>query len=151
MQIEKIYDFVEDKICKIEANLQNVDERSANANDKEAERAGAMQQAQDLFKQFEDFARAEIQVLRDVGEFKTFTIAFYGETNAGKSTIIESLRLYFNEATKQEQRAKFKQNYQMLEKMQENITRLENELKILQEKYALANSNVASMGGFYRK
>ena len=89
---------------------------------------------------------AEIQVLRDVGEFKTFTIAFYGETNAGKSTIIESLRLYFNEATKQEQRVKFYENHQILEKMQGNIARLENELKILEKKYASTSSKTGFMG-----
>lgn len=144
MQIEKIYDFVEDKIGRIEANLQNVDERSANANDKKAERVDAMQQAQALFKQFEDSARAEIQVLRDVGEFKTFTIAFYGETNAGKSTIIESLRLYFNEATKQEQRVKFEQNHQSYSKILENlhndIKDNSSELTILEERQNL-NAN----------
>lgn len=31
-----------------------------------------------------------------------FTIAFFGETNAGKSTIIESLRILFNESSRQE-------------------------------------------------
>ncbi len=30
-------------------------------------------------------------------EWEKFTIAFFGETNAGKSTIIESLRILFNE------------------------------------------------------
>lgn len=148
--MEKIYDFVEDKLSKVHLNLQKIDERNVG---KEQNKAKALKEAERIFKECEVKAHKEIKDLKSVGEFKTFTIAFYGETNAGKSTIIESLRLYFNEATKQKQRAKFKQNYQMLEKMQENITRLENELKILQEKYALANSNAASIGGggFYRK
>lgn len=33
-------------------------------------------------------------------EWDTFTIAFFGETNAGKSTIIESLRILFDEESR---------------------------------------------------
>lgn len=46
--------------------------------------------------------------LRKNIEWNTFTIAFYGETNAGKSTIIEILRIMLNEPTKIEEQNKFK-------------------------------------------
>ena len=38
-----------------------------------------------------------IDELERDGEFEKFTIAFFGQTNAGKSTIIEALRILFNE------------------------------------------------------
>ena len=36
-------------------------------------------------------------------EFEKFTIAFFGQTNAGKSTIIEALRILFNEDSREKQ------------------------------------------------
>ena len=38
-----------------------------------------------------------IDELERDGEFEKFSIAFFGQTNAGKSTIIEALRILFNE------------------------------------------------------
>lgn len=45
----------------------------------------------------------EINSLETNSEWEKFTIAFFGETNAGKSTIIESLRIIFNEKERQKQ------------------------------------------------
>lgn len=46
--------------------------------------------------------------LKRNAEWDYFTIAFFGETNAGKSTLIEVLRLLFAEKTKKEMQDKFK-------------------------------------------
>ncbi|MEW9681458.1 hypothetical protein [Pseudomonas sp. TE50-2] len=43
----------------------------------------------------------EIAYLEKHAEWENFTIAFFGETNAGKSTIIESLRILFEEQKRQ--------------------------------------------------
>lgn len=43
----------------------------------------------------------ELLQLETQAEWDTFTLAFFGETNAGKSTIIESLRILFNEESRQ--------------------------------------------------
>ncbi|MFJ5337400.1 hypothetical protein ACIPTZ_21080 [Pectobacterium sp. CHL-2024] len=43
----------------------------------------------------------EISYLEEHAEWDKFTIAFFGETNAGKSTIIESLRILFEEKKRQ--------------------------------------------------
>jgi len=43
----------------------------------------------------------ELQQLKTQAEWDTFTLAFFGETNAGKSTIIESLRILFKEESRQ--------------------------------------------------
>ena len=40
-------------------------------------------------------------------EWDTFTIAFYGETNAGKSSIIETLRILLNESSKENKHREF--------------------------------------------
>jgi hypothetical protein len=52
---------------------------------------------------------AKLNELEKHAEWNTFTIALYGETNAGKSTIIETLRILLGEATKKQQQAKFNQ------------------------------------------
>lgn len=44
---------------------------------------------------------SELHQLKTHAEWDTFTLAFFGETNAGKSTIIESLRILFNEESRQ--------------------------------------------------
>lgn len=43
---------------------------------------------------------SELEYLERNVEWNTFTIAFFGETNAGKSTIIESLRILFDEESR---------------------------------------------------
>lgn len=48
-----------------------------------------------------------INSLEENSEWNTFTIAFYGETNAGKSTLIESLRIFLNEHKKIEEHKLF--------------------------------------------
>ena len=44
---------------------------------------------------------SELHQLETQAEWDTFTLAFFGETNAGKSTIIESLRILFKEESRQ--------------------------------------------------
>lgn len=41
--------------------------------------------------------KAAVESLEQDSEFEKFTIAFFGATNAGKSTIIETLRILFDE------------------------------------------------------
>jgi hypothetical protein len=49
----------------------------------------------------------DVEWLRKLSRRKEFTLAFYGETNAGKSTLIECLRILLGEDTKKEQRDTF--------------------------------------------
>ena len=44
----------------------------------------------------------ELGMLQEHAEWDKFTIAFFGETNAGKSTIIESLRILFDEESRRQ-------------------------------------------------
>ncbi|KJV35677.1 hypothetical protein [Luteibacter yeojuensis] len=56
----------------------------------------------------------DVEWLRKHSRTKDFTLAFYGETNAGKSTLIECLRILLGERTKKEQRAAFMKLQQQL-------------------------------------
>ena len=51
--------------------------------------------------------KSEIRALEENAEWNTFVMAFYGETNAGKSTIIETLRIILKERSKVKERELF--------------------------------------------
>ncbi|GAA9308625.1 hypothetical protein TH0279_08450 [Helicobacter pylori] len=69
------------------------------------------QKALELFKNLESESLKELESLKNNEEWEKFTIAFYGETGAGKSTLIECLRLFFKEPGKMNQQERFKRLY----------------------------------------
>lgn len=79
----------------------------------------------------------ELDQLKTHAEWDMFTMAFFGETNAGKSTIIESLRILFKEESRQ---ALLEQNAHDLVKYEkalaEHIDRLREGLNAVYEEYA---------------
>ncbi|GAA8452771.1 hypothetical protein HpBT236_09340 [Helicobacter pylori] len=86
---------------KIFENTDGGDERLRKFN----------QKALELFKNLESESLKELESLKNNEEWEKFTIAFYGETGAGKSTIIECLRLFFKEPGKMDQQERFKRLY----------------------------------------
>ena len=73
------------------------------------ELAEAMKVAREEFKKFKIESDAVLRDLDINAEWDAFTIALYGETNAGKSTVIETLRIMMGEKTKKTQQRKFLQ------------------------------------------
>lgn len=69
------------------------------------------QEALELFKNLESESLKELESLKNNEKWEKFTIAFYGETGAGKSTLIECLRLFFKEPSKMDQQECFKRLY----------------------------------------
>ncbi|GAA6843248.1 hypothetical protein HpHNI32_11140 [Helicobacter pylori] len=69
------------------------------------------QKALEVFKNLESESLRELESLKNNEEWEKFTIAFYGETGAGKSTLIECLRLFFKELGKMDQQERFKRLY----------------------------------------
>ncbi|GAA8681877.1 hypothetical protein oki272_07940 [Helicobacter pylori] len=86
---------------KIFENTDGADERLREFN----------QKALEEFKNLESESLKELESLKNNGEWEKFTIAFYGETGAGKSTLIECLRLFFKEPGKMDQQERFKWLY----------------------------------------
>lgn len=100
-QSNLIYEQIQQKINSIIVNLgeQNSDGRIAE------DISLALKNLNILNDKIQD----EYEKLKASGEWKRFTIAFYGETNAGKSTFIEALRLILKEPKKLESQIKFKE------------------------------------------
>lgn len=86
------------------AVLNTLETQSANV-----ELSNAIQTARNSFAQLKIESDIILQELDKNAEWDALTIALYGETNAGKSTIIETLRILMGEKTKQEQQQKFRQ------------------------------------------
>ncbi len=64
-----------------------------------------------MFQKLEFESLKELESLKNNEEWENFTIAFYGETGAGKSTLIECLRMFFKERSKVVQQERFKRLY----------------------------------------
>lgn len=117
LEPNKIFDFVIDKVEAMKSHAQSISDDSVGASSDESAsgeskaRKEQLAKAQELLQRFESSAIKSAEDYKNVAEFDTYTIAFYGETNAGKSTIIEALRIYFGEESKQNERAKFDEFY----------------------------------------
>lgn len=70
------------------------------------------QQLTNIRNQFSD----EINFLEKNSEWDKFTIAFFGETNAGKSTILEALKILHDEKNRREQIEQEENSIRKLEK-----------------------------------
>ncbi|EEC23265.1 hypothetical protein HP9810_7g57 [Helicobacter pylori 98-10] len=102
--MKNIYSDVEKSIKDLQKIFENIDggdERLRAFN----------QEALEKFKKLESESLKELESLKNNGEWEKFTIAFYGETGAGKSTLIECLRLFFKELGKMDQQERFKRLY----------------------------------------
>lgn len=101
--------------------LQHLDTASAEMTSLKIDNREGQAKLADITQKIQDIRvnfNEELLFLEDHAEWEKFTLAFFGETNAGKSTIIESLRILFDEGSR---RALLKQN-------QGDITKFSNEI-----------------------
>lgn len=106
----------------------------------EDKQRGAPHIANDMLRNVEQELHRRIQALQQNAEWKTFTVAFCGEHNAGKSTLVECLRILFKESSKQEQHKAF-------HALQKHFGLYENDLQMLDqqaEKYTQRLEDIQS-------
>ncbi len=115
-------------------NLQNIFKNTDNENERLKK---FNQEALEVFQKLEFESLKELESLKNNEEWENFTIAFYGETGAGKSTLIECLRLFFKEQSKVVQQERFKRLYSNYQNNYQNDERKKqailNELHSLQD------------------
>ena len=80
--------------------------------------------------------------LKNLSEWDVFTIAVYGETNAGKSTLIETLRILLNEDSKARQSATFRNLAQGLDQDGDQSIQVQKEIQLLEIKSMEAQSAI---------
>ncbi len=95
----------------VKASIENLQNIFKNADDKDEKLKKFNQEALKVFQKLERESLKELESLKNNEEWENFTIAFYGETGAGKSTLIECLRLFFKERSKMDQQERFRQLY----------------------------------------
>lgn len=67
------------------------------------------QQGREVLAKLHEQIHEQLSILDKYAEWDTYTIALYGETNAGKSTIVETLRILFGEEGKKQSQLEFKE------------------------------------------
>jgi len=139
------------------SEVENILEKLTTESNNE-KLSAAKNNAINILKQFQEKITSHIHHLEKNAEWDKFTIAFYGETNAGKSTIIETIRILMKESTKINDQKEFhslKHRYGITE---ENIASLqqavaqsdalmkeiERELKATQENNATDRAQLES-------
>ncbi len=95
----------------VKANIENLQNIFKNTDNENERLKKSNQEALEVFQQLESKSLKELESLKNNEEWENFTIAFYGETGAGKSTLIECLRLFFREQSKMDQQECFRRLY----------------------------------------
>lgn len=113
-----------------------------------------LQESKKLFESFRSGFAEQAAELEQNTQWDSFSIAFYGETNAGKSTLIEALRIYFKEPSKLEQQERFKDRWTHLQERLVGIKdmeqKLHNELEAMrQELEELEKAYEQDRAGFW--
>ncbi|RVY47650.1 GTPase [Helicobacter pylori] len=122
-------------------NLQNIFKNTDNENERLKE---SNQEALEVFQKLESESLKELESLKKNEEWENFTIAFYGETGAGKSTLIECLRMFFKEQSKVVQQERFKRLYSNYQKNYQNDER--NKQAVLNELHSLQDGAIIGDG-----
>ncbi len=122
-------------------DLQNI---FKNADDKDEKLKRFNQEALEVFQKLESESLKELESLKNNEEWENFTIAFYGETGAGKSTLIECLRMFFKEQSKVVQQERFKRLYSNYQENYQNDER--NKQAILNELHSLQDGAIIGDG-----
>lgn len=112
---------------KIEKLLLTLESESTDSEIEEYQN-----QAKNKLNSLHQTLQKTLQSLEKNAEWDVFTIAFYGETNAGKSTLIETLRILLNEKTKLQERDNYVKALDEYRQMELKSAELRNNLDDLE-------------------
>lgn len=107
----RLYSDVSENIARALADIGELKVENKEGQQQLGKMTLELQRIQQSFSQ-------ELAFLEEHAEWDRFTLAFFGETNAGKSTLIESMRILFKEQSRQ----------QLLEQNEHDLARFEQAL-----------------------
>ena len=116
----KIYNFILTKVKELREHVLKMQLSDREVKEKQGE-------IKDGLDSIVNKLEKKIKELENNSEWDRFTVAFYGETNAGKSTLIETLRIMLNEKEKLKDREKYKE-------IEEHINSLKNQKVVYDDK-----------------
>lgn len=108
---EKFSSLYTDVSASIAAAMTDIEELKVEHKGGKQELGNMMDKLRAIQARFD----GELSLLEKHSEWDKFTIAFFGETNAGKSTIIESLRILLKEDSRQQLLQQTAQNLESFE------------------------------------
>lgn len=116
-----VYQQINDELSLIIAELKNASDDDAlnQAREEALQRLGQHRTA--LYERLAE--------LEKNAEWNTFTIAFYGETGAGKSTLIETLRILLQEPGKRASQQAFRKLREQYGVTEDNLQRLQQDIE----------------------
>lgn len=117
--------------AEVDAILREFKHGSSDENVSEA-----IGNARDVFDQLARDLGSDIASLQKNTKWEVFEIAFYGETNAGKSTIIEMLRIMLDEEGRRSNRQRFKQLQSEFNLTEEGIAALRDRVELCKTRSA---------------
>ncbi len=128
----------------VEKSIKDLQNIFKNTDDRDEKLKRFNQEALEVFQKLERESLKELESLKNNEEWENFTIAFYGETGAGKSTLIECLRMFFKEQSKVVQQERFKRLYSTYQTTIKNDER--NKQAILNELHSLQDGAIIGDG-----
>jgi energy-coupling factor transporter ATP-binding protein EcfA2 len=136
----KIYQNINDVLTRIISSIASATTDDALNN--------AQNDTREQLESLQVLLRQQLAELQKNAEWDTFTIAFYGETGAGKSTLIETLRILLKEPSKLENQEKFrklKNAYQLnlatIQQVNNDIQIVNKSLEELDQKFTLISDD----------
>ena len=136
-----------EQIKKLCQEVKNVISSSLKENNFESDKKDEFDFLQGIKKKLENINenfKNEIKELEESSDWDNFCISFFGETNAGKSTIIDTLRIIYNEESRlqsimenqKEVNEFFNQNNEYYSKLVESVGQMKTFIKDLEQNKA---------------
>ncbi|WP_282363945.1 DUF726 domain-containing protein [Pseudomonas sp. PS01297] len=119
---EDVYQHINDELTLL---LGELSQPSADEALKQAQR-----EAHKRLTEHQAILLKRLAELEQNAEWNTFTIAFYGETGAGKSTLIETLRILLQEPSKQASQQAFSELREQYGLSEDNLQRLQQRIEL---------------------
>lgn len=124
---------------ELEHIIQSLQGQSKEQTLNEAQ-AGALEQ----LNQYQEELSKQLTKLENNAEWNTFTIAFYGETGAGKSSIIETLRILLCEPSKMESQTDFRALRDQYGLSEESLQQFDQNVEQANQKLAELTQHISS-------
>lgn len=133
---------IKEKYDAVQSSLENAIKASDNIEISGEEENAELNNIRKALNQLNYEFKDEIKRLENSSEWDKFCMAFFGETNAGKSTIIEALRIVYDEESRREEIDRQKNRMkEELSKEKDNYSELINSLKQLNDSLAANESS----------
>ena len=132
---KQIYNNLSSNIGKeLNDRIRQLSDSLAKSNFKHKDIIKRINKSREDINNLNNELKNKILGLRNIHEWSKYTISFFGETNAGKSTIIESLRILLKDKDKTKEYEKFEKILVGKKQIEDRIKEVELKIKSYKDK-----------------